>query len=142
MLPIFIIQASMRYQDATIASPPDVADCLEPEMQDDFMAISHDIATTTSLVMCKDYPGRILVYTPTRDLIVLGNMTSVAAEMLPSMAEYAAQIKSPFSEFLSVCIKHDLSLVKYLTPRYTAGLGNPSANTVAADRNTDIGTTA
>ncbi len=134
----------MRYQEATISSPPDVADCLETEMQTDFMNISHDITTTTSLVMCESNPGRILVYgvpDTQRDLIVLGNMTSIGAEMLPSLVEYAAHIKSPFHEFLTICLKHDLSLVKYLTPRYTAGLGNPSANTVVADRNTDIGTT-
>lgn len=109
----------MRYQDATIASPPDVAECLDHEMQKDFANMFGDVQKkpthdNTCLVMCKKTPGRIVVYTPTRDLIVLGNMTSIAAEMLPSMAEYAAHIKSPFHEFLTICIKHDLSLVKYL----------------------------
>jgi hypothetical protein len=145
MLPIFVIQASMRYQDATIAAPPDVAECLDHEMQKDFSNVQNIQKDNTCLVMCKKNPGRILVYNVPKsqqqqDLIVLGNMTSVDAEMLPSLAEYAAHIKSPFHEFLTVCIKHDLSLVKYLTPRHTAGFGNPSAKTVVADRNTDIGT--
>ena len=140
MVPTFVIQASMRYQDATTALPPDVSDCLEPEMQEDFVKIPYISHDNTRLVMCKKNPGRILVYAPTRDLVVLGNMTSVAVEMLPSMAEYAAHIRSPFHEFLMVCIKHDLSLVKYLTPRYTAGFGNPSAKTVVEDRKTENGT--
>ena len=142
MLPIFVIQASMRYQETSTSTPPNVSDCLEYDMQEDFVRIPYLFHDNTRLVMCKNNPGRILVYTPTRDLIVLGNMTSVSAEMVPSLAEYAAHIKSPFHEFLTVCVKHDLSLVKYLTPGYTAGLGNPSAKTVVADRNTDIGTTA
>ena len=140
--PIFVIQASMRYQETTVGNPPNVSDCLEHDMQEDFVKIPYLSHDNTRLVMCKNNPGRILVYTPTQDLIVLGNMTSVSAEMVTSLEEYAAHIKSPFHEFLTVCVKHDLSLVKYLTPRYTAGLGNPSAKTVVADLNTENGTAA
>ena len=112
-LPIFVIQASMRYQETSTSNPPNVSDCLEHYMQEDFINMTTNI-TDGSLVMCKNNPGRILVYSNTHDLIVLENMTSIGPKMLPSLAEYAAHIKSPLHEFLTVCIKHDLSLVKYL----------------------------
>jgi hypothetical protein len=113
-LPFFVIQASMRYQDTLLGHPPSVDDCLEKNMQDDFANMTTNIPDG-SLVMCKNNPGRILVYAPTHDLIVLGNMTSIDSGMLPEMERYAEIIKSPFHEFLTICRKHKLALVKYLT---------------------------
>jgi hypothetical protein len=115
-LPIFVIQACMRYQETSTGHPHDVADCLDEDMQEDFRNMSAFI-TEGPLVMCKNNPGRIMVYAPTQDLIVLGNMTGVSAKMVPDLEAYASYIKSPFHEFLTICVKHRLSLVKYLIPR-------------------------
>jgi histidine ammonia-lyase len=113
-LPIFVIQASMRYQDTSLGHPPSVDDCLEKNMQEDFVNMTTNIPDR-SLVMCKNNPGRILVYAQSHDLTVLGNMTSIDSGMLPEMERYAEIIKSPFHEFLTICRKHKLALVKYLT---------------------------
>jgi hypothetical protein len=106
----------MRYQETSTGHPHDVADCLDEDMQEDFRNMSAFI-TEGPLVMCKNNPGRIMVYAPTQDLIVLGNMTGVSAKMVPDLEAYASYIKSPFHEFLTICVKHRLSLVKYLIPR-------------------------
>ena len=111
---VLVIQASMRYAPSRTGHPPSISDCLTTDMQSEFTTCIQD--HMQGIQPSPTAPGRLIVSEASPHLCELGDMTSVAASAVHSMAEYAASRSSPLLHYLSICSKHGLCLNKYLTP--------------------------
>ena len=115
MASVVVIQASMLYMPTQVGPAPDASsECLSTAMRQDFASVQSETIVDAFAGLVMSGAGRLEVSESCDALCMLGDMSSVDAWSVQLFESYARVIHHPLLPFLSICVRHRLSLNKYL----------------------------